>query len=74
MLLINKKYIMFDDLSYINLYDGTVGEAPFGLVWFSHNIEKVDTDSLVIVTSNNYKLFLKDSDIDKLYLRALGGE
>ena len=52
MLLINKKYIMFDDLSYMNLIDGTVSDAPFGLMWFNHNVE----------------------NIDKLYLRALGGE
>lgn len=71
MLLINKKYIMFDDLSYMNLMDGTVGNAPFGLVWFSHNVEKIDTDTLVLISSSNYKRFLQDSDIDKLYLRAL---
>ena len=74
MLLINKKYIMFDDLSYMNLTDGTVGEAPFGLVWFNQNVEKIDTDKLVIITNRNYKKSLQDSDIDKLYLRALGGE
>ena len=74
MLLINKKYIMFDDLSYMNLMDGTVGEAPFGIIWFNQNVEKIDTDKLVIITNRNYKKFLQDSDIDKLYLRALGGE
>lgn len=74
MLLINKKYILFDDFSYMNLTDGTVGEAPFGLVWFNHNVEKINTDTLVIITNRNYKKFLQDSDIDKLYLRALGGE
>lgn len=74
MLLINKKYIMFDDLSYMNLTDGTVGDAPFGLMWFNKNVEKIDTDKLVIITNSNYKKFLQDSDIDKLYLRALGGE
>ena len=74
MLLINKKYILFDDLSYMNLTDGTVGFAPYGIMWFNHNVEKIDTDKLVIITNRNYKKFLQDSNIDKLYLRALGGE
>ena len=74
MLLINKKYIMFDDLSYMNLIDGTVGDAPFGLIWFNNNVEKIDTDKLVIITSRNYNKFLQDSNINYLYLRALGGE
>ena len=73
MLLINKKYILFDDLSYMNLMDGSVGEA-LDLIWFNHNVEKVNTDTLVIITSRNYKKFLQDSNIKKLYLRALGGE
>ena len=37
-------------------------------------VEKINTDTLVIITNRNYKKFLQDSDIDKLYLRALGGE
>lgn len=74
MLLINKKYLLYDDFSFLNLTDGTVGEAPFGLVWFNKNIEKINTETLVIISSRNYKKFLQDSDIKKLYLRALGGE
>ena len=73
MLLINKKYILFEDLSFLNLLDGTVGDA-LDLVYFNNNIEKINTDTLVIITSRNYKKFLQDSDIKKLYLRALGGE
>lgn len=71
MLLINKKYILFEDLSFLNLLDGTVGEA-LDLMYFNHNIEKINTETLVIISSRNYKKFLQDSDIDKLYLRARG--
>lgn len=73
MLMINKKYIIFDDLSYINLLDGSVGNAELGLTWFSHNIEKIDTDNMVLVSNNNWKMFLQDSDIEAMYLRAKRG-